>query len=146
MKMAEWDTVPDDQTIVKTAEAVRGRGISVEIVDYRLQALDRVKEMIPKGASVMTGSSTTLDQIGFTEHLRTSDHGWKDLHTAIREEKNEKKRQEMRRKSVTAEYFLGSVNAISRNGELVACDRTGSRVGAYHYAARNLILVAGAQK
>jgi len=144
--MEKWDATPDEETIAKTAEAIRGRGIGVEVVEYRVQALERVKGMIPKGATVMTGSSTTLDQIGFMEHLRTTSHGWKDLHAAIVTEEKEKKRHEMRRKSVTADYFLGSVNAIAKTGELVACDRTGSRVGAYLYAAKNLILVAGAQK
>jgi hypothetical protein len=144
--MEKWDAVPDEDAIAKTAEAIRGRGIGVEVVEYRVQALERLKSIIPKGATVMTGSSTTLDQIGFMEHLRTSNHGWKDLHAAIIAEGNEKKRHELRRKSVTADYFLGSVNAIAKTGELVACDRTGSRVGAYHYAAKNLILVAGAQK
>ena len=144
--MEKWDAIPDEDTIAKTAEAIWGRGIGVEVVEYRVQALERVKGMIPKGATVMTGSSTTLDQIGFMEHLRASSHGWKDLHAAIGAEGNEKKRHDMRRKSVTADYFLGSVNAIAKTGELVACDRTGSRVGAYHYAAKNLILVAGAQK
>lgn len=141
-----WDAVPDGETIAKTAEAIRGRGIGVEVLEYRVQALERIKKMIPKGATVMTGSSTTLHQVGFMEHLRSSNHGWKDLHAVIVAEKNEKKRQDLRRKSVTADYFLGSVNAIAMTGELVACDRTGSRVGAYHYAAKNLILVAGAQK
>lgn len=144
--MGKWDSVPDDETIAKAAEAIRGRGIGVEVVEYRVQALERLRAMIPKGATVMTGASTTLDQIGFMEHLRASNHGWKDLRAAIVAERNERRRRELRRMSVTADYFLGSVNAIARTGELVACDRTGSRVGAYLFAAKNLILVAGAQK
>jgi hypothetical protein len=42
--------------------------------------------------------------------------------------------------------FLGSVNAITQAGELVACDASGSRVGAYPFAAKKLVLVAGIQK
>jgi len=38
---------------------------------------------------------------------------------------------ELRRKSVTADYFISSANAIARTGELVACDASGSRVGAW---------------
>ncbi len=45
-----------------------------------------------------------------------------------------------------AEYFLSGVNAIAMTGELVSCDATGSRVGAWPFAAKNLILVAGANK
>jgi hypothetical protein len=144
--MDKWDAAPDEATIINTVENIRRRGIGVEVVEYRVQALEKVKGIIPKGASVMTGASTTLDQIGFMEHLRTSRHGWKDLHAAIISEENAKRRRELRRKSVTADYFLGSVNAIAKTGELVACDQTGSRVGAYLFAAKNLLLVVGAQK
>ncbi len=55
-------------------------------------------------------------------------------------------RNEMRRKSVTAEYFLSGVNAIAATGELVSCDASGSRVGAWPFAAKHLILVAGVNK
>lgn len=144
--MQKWDGVPDDATVISTAEAVRRRGIAVEVVEYRVHALERVRAAIPKGASVMTGTSTTLDQIGFMEHLRTCNHGWKDLHAAVAAGVNEKRRGELRRRSVMADYFVGSVNAVAKTGELVACDQTGSRVGAYLFAAKNVILVAGAQK
>lgn len=144
--MENWDEAPDEATIMSTAEAVRRRGIGAEVVEYRVQALERVRGIIPKGASVMTGSSTTLDQIGFMEHLRTGKHGWRDLNAAIAAEGSERRRRELRRRSMTADYFLGSVNAIARTGELVACDQTGSRVGGYLFAAKNVLLVAGAQK
>jgi hypothetical protein len=53
----------------------------------------------------------------------------------------------MRRKAITdTDYFLASINAISKNGELVACDFTGSRVSAFPFAAKRLLLVAGTQK
>jgi hypothetical protein len=48
--------------------------------------------------------------------------------------------------SVTAEYFLSGVNAIAITGEHVSCDASGSRAGAWPFAARNLILVSGVNK
>jgi hypothetical protein len=144
--MEKWDVVPDDATIAATVEAIRRRGIGAEVVEYRVQALEKVKAIIPKRASVMTGSSKTLDQIGFMEHLRTGRHGWRDIHAAIAAEGSERRRRELRRKSVTADFFVGSVNAIAKTGELVACDQTGSRVGGYLFAAKNVVLVAGVQK
>jgi len=52
----------------------------------------------------------------------------------------------LRRKSVTAEYFLGSVGAVAETGELIAVDQSGSRVGAYPFAAKEVMLVVGYQK
>lgn len=141
-----WATVPDEETIEETVRAIKARGISVIVVEKGTDALELIKETISSGSEVMMGSSTTLDQIKFTDYLMKGDHGWKNLKAAVQNEGDEAKRREIRRESVCADYFLGSVNAISRNGELVACDMSGSRVGAYLYAAKNLILVAGVQK
>ena len=94
----------------------------------------------------MNGSSTTLTEIGFTEYLKSGSHGWKNLHLLILEEKDPTQQLELRRKAASAEYFLGSVNAISKTGALIACDASGSRVTAYPFAAKKLILVAGTQK
>lgn len=97
------------------------------------------------GSEVMNGSSTTLIEIGYDDHL-IAERSWKDLHAIIVSEDDAEKRKEIRRKSVTSEYFLSGVNAIAATGELVSCDATGSRVGAWPFAARRLILVAGVNK
>jgi hypothetical protein len=68
------------------------------------------------------------------------------LHDRITAENDAGKRAELRRRSVTAEYFLSGVNAIARTGEIVACDQSGSRVGAWPFAAARLILVSGTNK
>lgn len=116
------------------------------VVDSRREAFEKILEIVPKDTEISNGSSTTLHEIGFMDYLESGRHGWRNLHEEIIKEDDKEKRADLRRKSVTAEYFLGSVNAIAQTGELVACDASGSRVTAYPYAAKNLILVAGAQK
>ena len=141
-----WTALPPDSVVNKVADVIRGRGIDVIIVKDKAEALKAVQKLIPKGAEVMNGSSTTLAEIGYMQLLESGKHPWKDVHKAISSESDDVKRNELRRKSVTAEYFLGSVNAIVETGELVACDMSGSRVGAYLFAAKNLVLVSGTQK
>lgn len=50
------------------------------------------------------------------------------------------------RKSVTADYFLSGVNALAMTGELVSCDATGSRLGAWPFNAKNLLRVSDMNK
>ena len=142
----EWDKLANENDINKTVESVKSRGINVILVDNKEEALEEIKKLIPKGSEVMNGSSTTLNEIGFMDYLKSGEHGWKNLHEEALKEKDMGKQMDFRRKAVCAEYFLGSLNAISKNGELIACDNSGSRVGAYLFAAKNLILVAGVQK
>ncbi len=142
---AKWSRIPLDQEIARTVEAVKARGIEVVLVQDGSRALEKIVELIPSGSEVMNGSSTTLIEIGYDDQL-IADRSWKDLHAVVISEDDAEKRNEIRRKSVTAEYFLSGVNAIAATGELVSCDATGSRVGAWPFAARKLILVAGVNK
>ena len=141
-----WNTLPSADTVHRTARAIGDRGIAVVMATDGDDALARVKNLIPLGAEVMTGSSTTLIEIGFDEYIAGGRSGWKDLHSVITLENDEKTRAELRRKSVTADWFVSGANAIAETGEIVACDASGSRVGAWPFAAGHLILVVGINK
>jgi hypothetical protein len=142
----KWTKIPDEKTIQKTMNALKQHGINVILVNNKEEAFEKLKQIIPAGSEVMTGSSTTLNQIGFMDYYIQGKSPWKALGPIVFNEKDPIKQADLRRKSDAAEYFLASINAISQTGELVAVDKTGSRVSAFPFAAKNLILVAGIQK
>jgi hypothetical protein len=141
-----WNREPSEEEIADTTKALEAHNIRVIRVRDGAEALSWIRELIPRGSEVMNGSSTTLVEIGFEEYQQSGDSGWKDLHLVVNAENDASKRADIRRRTVTAEYFLSGVNAIARSGELVGCDKTGSRVGAWPIAAKNLIFVAGVNK
>ncbi len=141
-----WAKLASESNLSRTVDSLKSHGINVFVVSNKEEALAKVKHLIPKGVSIANGSSATLTEIGFVDYLMKGSHGWKNLHEEVLKEKDPVKQSDLRRKMVTADYFLGSINAISKTGELVACDASGSRVTAYPFAAKNLILVAGTQK
>ena len=143
---ARWNRLPPEEVVAGTAAAVGERGIRVIRARDRREALEVLARLIPRGAEVMNGSSTTLIEIGYEDLLRSGKTGWKDLHGLVVAENDDRKRAELRRKSVAAEYFVSGANAIARTGEIVACDRSGSRIGAWPYAAGHLIIVSGVNK
>jgi L-lactate utilization protein LutB len=65
----KWAELADEDTVKRTSDALRARGVRVEFLQTRQKALKRIVELIPPGAEVMTGSSTTLKEIGFVELL-----------------------------------------------------------------------------
>ena len=146
MDGAKWNRKPAEQDIASTIKAVEARGINVSRVRDGLGALERIREIIPPGAEVMNGSSTTLIEIGYQELMDSGLQKWSDLHKMVFYEEDARKRSEMRRKSLAAEYFLSGVNAIAMTGELLGCDATGSRVGAWPFAAKNLVMISGVNK
>lgn len=143
----DYSKIPDDKIIEKTISALKDHRIDVILVDTKKQALEKILENVPAGSKIMNGSSTTLIQIGFSEMLKSGSHKWINLHEEILKEPDPAKQSDLRRKSVTdADYFLCSVNAITQDGKLVAVDASGSRVGALPFAAKKVLIVAGANK
>jgi L-lactate utilization protein LutB len=143
---ATLDELADDETVEETVANLEANGFDVVVVDTAEEALDTITSHIPAGASVMNGHSTTLEEIGFDEYLGEGDHGWESLPDEIWSIDDDEKRQAARRESQTADYFLGGINAIAETGELVAADRSGSRIGAYPFAAGNVVIVSGTNK
>ncbi len=142
----KYDTLASKETVEKTMKALKPRGISAEFVNRKEDALNRLKKLIPPGAEVMTGGSTTLDQIGFTEILKSGKHPWKNLKDEILAEKDPAKQTELRKRSVTSEYMIGSVHAVVETGEVLVVNATGSSLPAYSFSSDNVIWVVGTQK
>ena len=143
---ATLDELPDEETIEETVTNLEANGFEVVVVDSADEALATLQSHVPAGASVMNGHSTTLEEIGFVEYLSEGDHEWESLPDEIWSIDDDEKRQAARRESQTADYFLGGINAIAGTGELVAADRSGSRIGAYPFAAANVVVVSGVNK
>jgi hypothetical protein len=142
-----FSLVPNQSVIAKTVEELKKHGISVSVVSTKEEAFKKIIDTLPEKTKVMNGSSTTLKEVGFVDYLKENPKHWINLHEEILKEKDAAKQADLRRRSVAdADIFLASVNAITQNGELIACDATGSRVGAFPFAAKKLLLVAGAQK
>lgn len=141
----KWSRIPSEQDIAASVAALEKNNIKVIRVGDGVTALEKIKALIPPGSEVMNGASTTLIEIGY-EELMKGQHSWKDLHKAVISENDAGLRNALRRRSITSEYFLSGVQAIAMTGEIVGCDATGSRVGAWPFGAKNLILVSGINK
>jgi len=133
-----------------TLEAVKAalapRGITAEIVATQAEALERLRTLIPATSSVASGASLTLKQIGFEDLLKSGQHPWRNLKGEYMAEPDPAKQAQLRRQSILADYFLGSVHAVTHAGQVVVASATGSQLAPYAYAAKNLIWVVGAQK
>ena len=141
-----YDTLATDQTITKTIAGLNERGFKGVVVENKEEAMVKIKEMIPVGASVMNGSSRTLEQVGCVEYLKSGEHGWNNLHQNILKEEDKEKQALLRKYSVISDYYLGSVHALTKEGEFIIASNTGSQLGAYSYGSPHLIWVVGAQK
>jgi hypothetical protein len=139
------DQVPDTSTRDETVTNVEQRNINVRVCNTRVEAREYLIECIPAGATVMNGRSTTLHEIGFLDDLEQED-GFTYLGNEIRQIDDADERHAARREALTADVFFDSPNAIARTGEFIGVNGVGTGVGAWPYAAKHLVLVAGANK
>jgi imidazoleglycerol phosphate dehydratase HisB len=141
-----YDQIASDEVIAKVVMDLKERNVTAIVVGTKEQALEEVKKLIPAGGAVMNGSSATLEQIGFVEYLKDGHHGWNNVHELILNEQDPIKKARLRKEGVLADYFLGSVNAVTEVGQLVFGSGSGSQLASYVYTSDNIILVAGANK
>ncbi len=142
----DFNQLATKETVEQVIENLKNRGITAILVETKEQALEKIKELIPEGMSIMTGSSTTLDQIGFTDLLISKNHPWKNLKDEILNESDTQKRNELRKNSVLADYFLGSVHAVTKNGEILVASASGSQIPSYAFSSDNVIWVVSTKK
>lgn len=141
-----YETLATKEKVDKTIEALAARGIKGLFVNNRAEALEKVKSLIPKEASVMNGASRTLEEIGFVDYLKSGAHGWKNLHVEILAEKDPAKQVELRKEAVLSDFYLGSAHAIAETGQIVIASNSSSQLPHIVYTSPNLIFVVGLQK
>lgn len=133
-------------TLTRTFDSLKKKNYLPVIVSSKEEALAKIKEIIPTGVSVMSGASVTLEKIGYMEYLASGQHPWIDLHGKIRFENDEAKRHELRKQSVHADYYLGSVHALTEEGEMIIASNTGSQLANIVYTSPNLVFVVSTKK
>lgn len=141
-----YKTIPTKDIVEKTMDSLRKNGHLPEFFETKEEALERIKELIPKGVSVMNGASRTLEDIGFIEYFKGNNHGWNNLHAEILAEKDEAKQNLLRKQSVLSDFYLGSAHAVTENGEILIASNSGSQLPHVVFTSENLIFVVGTQK
>jgi L-lactate utilization protein LutC len=108
------------------------------------QARDEVIRMIPPGSTIFRCGSTSLVEMGLWEALKAV-AGMTVIDPYLPEYSPEEG-LEQRRRGLTADVMISSVNAITLNGTLVNLDGMGNRIAAMAFGPRKVILVVGMNK
>jgi acyl-CoA hydrolase len=140
-----FTTLPDDATLTATVVALEEHGFSVEVVDDLDAARAAVLARIPRGSSVMTNTSVTLQETGIADAI--NDGGpYESARQKMLALDFGSQAQEMKAIGGQPDYALGSVHAVTRDGTLVIASASGSQLASYAWGAANVIFVVGAQK
>ena len=141
----DFSAPASETTLQKVADRIRQRNIEVLIVNNGEEARQIVLERIPQGAEVYSAKSKTLQDSGIFDALQDPNQ-----YNALRHQmfKMDRKTQakEIRKLIAAPDFMLGSVQAITEDGVLVATSATANQIGPYANTAGKVILVVGSQK
>ena len=134
-----------ESEINKAVIALEANGFKVKVVDTLQQAKQAVEALIPEKSEVFTATSVTLDKAGLSEELNS------DKYTSVRDKfmalyGHPDKAVEMKRIGSGSDYAVGSVHAVTQDGQVLIASATGSQIPNYVYGASNVIWVVGTQK
>jgi YkgG family uncharacterized protein len=141
----QWDTLANNESLTKTVEALKQNGIDAIVVESAQKAKEKVLELIPKQAEIMTMTSVTVDTVGLTEVLNESGE-YDSVKNKLMKLDRDTHTLEMQRIGAAPEWAVGSVHAITEDGKVVIASMTGSQLPAYAYGSSHVIWVAGTQK
>jgi len=141
----DFASPPSEETIQRVAQRMRERNLEGVVVGDGDQARKVVLERLPEGAEVHSGKSKTLQDAGIFDAIHDASR-----YDALRPRylKMDRKNQarEIRKLISGPDYMLGSVNAVTEDGVLVAASATSGQLGPYASTAGKVILVVGSQK
>lgn len=143
--MTTTPTRSETGQIERVAEALRTNNIEAIVVDTAEQARRTVLAMVPEGAEVHWGKSKTLEDLGLVAEFVESGR-YDPVRPRLSRMDRATQLREMRKLVAAPDYILGSVQAVTEDGALVAASATGSQLGGYASGAGRVILVVGSQK
>lgn len=131
------------EQVERTVVALKANGIEALFVKNGTEARKKALEIIPKGVEVMNMSSVTLDTIGLPDEINKPGK-FNSVRSKLMDDKVSAR--EKKRLGAAPEWAVGSVHAVTENGEVMVASNSGSQLPAYAYGADHVIWVVGTQK
>lgn len=146
MSTKDFAKIADNDTIATTQKALESHGFKVFVVETLADAKQKALELIPEGSEVFTATSDTLDKAGLREIFNDSGKYKSVRHEISDAVERNASEIEKRRIGSAAEYSIGSVNALTADGQAILATASGSQIPGYVYGSDNVVWIVGAQK
>lgn len=142
---SEFTHLAPDEQIEKTVQALQTHGIRAVVFETGEEARNYVLELIPRGAQVYNSPSRTLELIGLAEDIEHPTR-FQSVRAQLHALDRVTQRNEMRQLGASPDVLVGSVHAITEQGEVLIASAVGSQLGPAAFGAGMVIWVVGTQK
>jgi hypothetical protein len=142
---SEFTQLASEQQIEKTVQALQAHGIQAVVFDTGEEASKHVLSLIPDGAEVYNSPSSTIEAIGLAEQIEHPTR-FQAVRSRVATLDFATQRNEMRKLAASPDVLVGSVQAITEQGEVLIASASGSQLSAAVFGANRVIWVVGTQK
>jgi len=142
---SEFTQLASEKQIEKTVQALQAHGIRAVVCETGEEARKYVLDLIPDGATVYNSSSRTLEVLRLAEQIEHANH-FQAVRARLATLDRVTQRNEMRKLVAAPDVLVGSVHAVTEQGEVLIASATGSQLGATASGAGTVIWVVGTQK
>ncbi len=125
------------------SETLKERDFSVEILNSREEITECVLGIIPVEAAVGIGGSATIRELNLDTLLKQRGN---KLYDHWEPGLTKEEVLNARKKQLTSDYFLTSVNAVTADGRIVNIDGVGNRVASMIFGPKRVIAIIGFNK
>jgi len=122
-------------TINETIRNLEANNFTVYLFNKREDAVTAILKKLEPAKSISRGGSVTVDELGIIDKIKERGMPFRDY-----------VKLDDRLASLTAEYYITSTNAITKDGKLVNIDGFGNRVSAISCGPKQVLIVAGTNK
>ena len=136
----------DEKAIQRTAESLRKRGYTVDVVSSPEEARSLVKTMLPLDKTIFTATSETVRLSGLDEDINGTESRYKSIRGEINKLGPSTPYRDRIKMGAVPDVVVGSVHAITEEGQVIVASASGSQLGAYAAGAEKVIWVVGSQK
>jgi hypothetical protein len=145
LEINKFALLASDDQIERTVKALEANNIHVVVAEDGDDAKKTLYELIPANAEVFTSSSETLKTLGVAEEIDKSGR-YNSVRKKMSMMDRMTQKREMEKLGATPEYMIGSVQAVTEDGEVIIASKTGSQMSGYAAAAAHVIWMVGTQK
>jgi hypothetical protein len=142
---SEFTQLASEEQIATTVQALKSHGMQVVVFETGEEARIYVLDQIPAGAEVYNSPSRTLEVIGLTNDIEYPTR-FQSMRARQHSLDRVTQRNEIRKLGASPDVLVGSVHAITEQGEIMIASATGSQLGPAAFGAGIVMWVVGTHK
>jgi LUD domain len=141
-----YSIAASEERIVRASEALKQNGFAVHVVDSLSEAEDLVEGLIPLDKEVFTSQSVTVKQTGLDDVINGPERKFKSLRKEMGRLDRSTQFRQLVKMGAAPDIIIGSVHAITEDGQVFIASGSGSQLGPYAAGAEKVLWIVGSQK